>query len=121
MKRQKTHGEKVIEFDNSLGTVKEFNEIFEHCQLKNIDKNLEIEIGSLINDGELTKRIIFVDGKPQEHLFCQFPQLWKKYQVGEEFFSSIKEMLRHYRTSEQTLYKAFRSGIFRGMEIKKLY
>lgn len=63
-------GELINEFDNTNGTLEEFNRIFQICPLDfKIDKNSIIEIGEIVQVGDELKRYLTIDGILYTHCF----------------------------------------------------
>ena len=67
-----TIGTNIIKFDNSLGTVKEFNEIFHLNKLK--DCSGDVEILGIVGVGKEATRLISVSGELREYDFNFIPK-----------------------------------------------
>lgn len=85
-------GQLINKFDNETdGTVKSFNDVFEMCPLRDeISPESIVYIGDIVGVGQVSKRFIEVDGKLTEHLFER-----ERYFVPEDRKPKKKANPRH--------------------------
>lgn len=100
MRRSETLGEKIIRFDNSEGTVKEFNEIFNNA-LYFHDDNEEVVILDRITD---TMRLVSVG-----YELLQVDLIEGQYRVNVSSGTRRTVTARHDRTGKELVIKSLAS------------
>ena len=87
-----TIGTNIIKFDNSLGTVKEFNEIFHLNKLK--DCSGDVEILGIVGVGKETTRLLSVSGELREYDFAYRiprPPITRSFYERKEIYTYTAE------------------------------